>query len=401
MPICHTSLRRNYDAACRDKNPNRFFADLREAFAKKEITPHDISIRQLVEEFIPDGRELVAQWGPNRGQVSEGGMTLARLLEADAVKMAAFSNITGQIVYNSLLEGFQAEDFPFTKLIPNVPTTLDGEKIPGIGGIGDKAEVVGEGGEYPRVGLNEDWIRTPQLLKRGLIIELTREAVFYDRTGMIITQAKDVGTALGLNKEKRLIDCVVDENTTRHRYNRKDQGTIATYLDNSGTHDFDNLQASNGLVDWTDVDNAEQLLNAIVDQSTGEPVMVTGTHLICTKQLQATADRIKNATEIEVATPGFATTGNPTVTKVTNPMRTRFDISTSRQLAARMATDTSWFYGDPRKAFAYMEAWPINAQQAPPNSSDEWNRDIAYAWKANERGQAVTKEPRAMVKSTA
>ena len=57
---------------------------------------------------------------------------------------------------------------------------------------------------YPNVGLGEDYIETPSTTKRGFIVPVTREAIFFDRTHLILQRAAEVGEVLGLNKEKRL-----------------------------------------------------------------------------------------------------------------------------------------------------------------------------------------------------
>jgi hypothetical protein len=59
---------------------------------------------------------------------------------------------------------------------------------------------------YPNVGLNEDYIETPSTTKHGFIVPVTREAIFFDRTHLILQRAAEVGEVLGLNKEKRLLD---------------------------------------------------------------------------------------------------------------------------------------------------------------------------------------------------
>jgi hypothetical protein len=376
-------------------------ANLREAFSSGDIRPDDFDLGALAAELIGwdrfrecrNGGSLhEAFWEASQGRVTEAGT---------AVTAAQFSNITGQLVFAKVMEGFRSEEFVFTPLVETIPTrSPNGERIPGIGGIGDDAEVVGEGNAFPLVGLNEDYIETPAPVKRGFICPVTREAVLFDRTGLVLRRAAEVGLYLGLNKEKRIIDCIVDENTTAHRY--KWRGTvIQTYDDNTGNHTWDNLQAANALVDWTDIDNAEQLLNGITDPNTGEPVVVQATDLVCTKQLEYTALRIRNATEITVTTPGYATSGNPTETRVANPLGGRFEVRTSRLLAARMATDTSWFYGNLRRAFAYMEVLPLEVQQAPANSEAEFTQDIVQRYRAVEFGAAATLEPRFVIKSTA
>ena len=402
MRLKARDFKRHHDACQKDGNVSKFWDGLQDAFQDGSVKSSDFSMREIIEAWVPDGRELLDSWNPRHGG---GGTSLSELIEADAVNTEAFSNISGQIVYNEVLAGFQDEEFTFSGLVPSVSTQFNGEKIAGIGAIGDLAEVVNEAHAYPMVGLQEDWVRTAETQKRGMIVPVTREALFYDRTGQLLSQAREVGRALGINKEKRAVDCVIDENTTAHRYNRKDLGLTATYGDNSGTHDWDNLQASNALLDHTDLNSADQLLNAITDPNTGEPVVITATMLICARNLSMEARMIENSIKVtsSVISPGFATSGNPTeiVTEASNPFSGTFTTVSSRYVASRMATDTNWFWGDPTVAFRYMENWPLATVQAPTNSELEFTQDIAMRWKASERGQYATIEPRAMVKSTA
>jgi len=407
-------LRSLFESAVADERRNgiqrptgtRFFSDLKEAFDKGELKPGDFSIRGLLEEFLMDdqgrpcGREIVDSWNPRHGGGSDGE-NLTQLLEGGAVMASAFSNITGQIIYNTMLETYQLEDFTFTKAIPTVPTQFNGERIPGIGGIGNQAEIVGETQLYPTVGTNEDWIDTPQTTKRGLILPLTKEAAFFDRTGLLLQECAKVGENLGVNKEIRAVDCVIDENTTVHRYNRKNRGPIATFGANSYPHDFNNLVTTNGLTNWVQVDNADQLLYTILDPNTGLPIVITGdVKLIVPRGLLRTAEYINRAGTVAMYNPGFAVSGNPVRTDSPN-IAPPFKIMTNRFLVTRMALTTSWYYGVPEKAFAYMENWPLTVVQAPPNSEAEFNQDIVMRWKASERGQFIVRDPRYVVKSTA
>lgn len=387
-------LRRLYEAAIKDRTPEKFFDEFEEALRTRQVRLEEFSIRQLFEQFIPDGRELVDSWSPRHG--GDGARHLPLLEEAGAVTTGAFSRISGQLIYSEILSAFRSEQFAFSPLVRTIPTQFSGEKLAGISRIGDEAEIVGEGRPYPQAGVSEDYIETPATTKRGLIVGLTREMVFYDRTNILTQRCGEVGEFLGLNKEKRLIDCVIDENTTAHRYKWK--GTVyATY---QTATPWVNVTPTNALVDWTDVDNAEQTMAGLVDPYTGEPILVMPRHLVVTRQLLYTARRIVNATEIRVNTPGFATAGNPTETVTANPVQ-GYQIVSSALLAARMATDTNWFTGDLSRAFAYMENWPLTVVQAPSNSEVEFTHDIVMRWKASERGACATLEPRYMHKSTA
>jgi hypothetical protein len=212
----------------------------------------------------------------------------------------------------------------------------------------------------------------------------------------VLEVARGVGASLRLNKEKRAIDCIIDENTTTHRF--KWRGT--TYATYQTTTPWDNVTATNALVDWTDLDAAEQTANALVDPNTGEPIAVEYDTLIVTMSLRSTARRIVNGTEITVATPGYATSANPTITKTAVPVKVDYQVVSSRQLAARLATDTDWSLGAPNKYAKYMENWPITVTDAGAGSYDDFRRDIVFQAKASERGQYAVTQPRAMQKST-
>ena len=134
----------------------------------------------------------------------------ACLLEAgDGVDVTAFSNITGQVVQARVMESYNQEAFVMSKLVETIPTRLDGERIPGIGRVSDDVSEVRPGMPYPSLGFAEDYIDTPQTTKRGFIVPVTKEAVFFDRTHLILQRAAEVGEVLGLNKEKRLLDLLL------------------------------------------------------------------------------------------------------------------------------------------------------------------------------------------------
>lgn len=380
---------------CESDSEYRLWESFAEGLETRQIDLTRVSIRSLFEDFVPGGREIVDSWNPRHGG---GGISLTEA--AGAIDTSQFSNITGQIVYSRILQAFAAEEYVFSKIVPNVPTQFSGEKIAGISRIGDEAQVVPEGRPYPLVGVSEDYIQTPQTLKRGMIDALTREAVFFDRTGVLLARCGEVGEFLGLNKEKRLIDAFLDQNTTTHRYNWKGT-TYATY---QAAAPWVNVIASgNPLVDWTSVDAAEQVMASIRDPWTGEPTMIQPKDLVVTRSKLYTARRVVTATEIEVMTPGFATSGNPTRTVTPNPIQS-YRIISSQLLQARMALaaepSSDWFIGDVARGINYMENFPLTVVQAPSNSEAEFQRDIVMQWKASERGAAAVVEPRVLVRNS-
>src|SRR6185312_9512760 len=264
------------------------------------------------------------------------------LLEAGTVDYSAFSNITGQIFYTQVKEAYDDEEFVFSKIVPTKGTPLqDTEKVPGIGNMGDQfSSPITEGDEYPYLGVVEDYIEIGAKHKRGGIIGITREAVVGDRTGLLLERCQRMGYYLGLNKEKRIIDTLIDGNEMAQsitangsRYHWK--GT--SYASYQATSPWVNLKTSNPLADWTSVQNAELQLAAITDPYTGEPIMIQPTHVIVPPDLKHTAQRIVTAQEVRTTSPGLATSGGVQQYTAANPMSDAYKVVTSRLLKARLA----------------------------------------------------------------
>ena len=160
---------------------------------------------------------------------------------------------------------------------------------------------------YPSLGFAEDYIDTPQTTKRGFIVPVTKEAIFFDRTHLILQRAAEVGEVLGLNKEKRLLDLLIGATN-----NYKWKGAAYNTYSSAGTGVAPDgnwiNQMTEELVDWTDVDAAEQLFADILDPNTGEPVLIQATTVLVMPAYRHAAHRIFNAAEINYAAGGSATT---------------------------------------------------------------------------------------------
>jgi hypothetical protein len=292
------------------------------------------------------------------------------------------------------MEAYQSEAFVVSKLVETIPTRLDGEKIPGIARVEDKITEIHPGMPYPHLGFGEDYIETPSTTKRGFIVPVTREAIFFDRTHVVLARAAEVGEILGLNKEKRLIDVLIGvTNNFKWRGTSYDTYQTAT--------PWINEIASNELVDWTDVDAAEQLFADMLDPNTSEPILIKATHVLVMPAYRHAAHRVFNALDIDYTGGGAATT-----TRAANPLSHYTVRESSLAYRRIIASGESaanakkwWFLGDFRRAFAYMENWPITVTQSPMNSEADFNQDIVVRFKASERGAAAVINPRFVVKN--
>ena len=386
--------------------------------ADREKRPREEPKRVLRETIASDrsmlqGLDFGALWSEMYGWNnfhhcrSTGKMAWEVMEAAGPVTTASFQQITEQFVYGIVMDAYKSPEFIFTKLIPVRNTQFDFERIAGVTDIGDEVQVVKEGDNYPVAGPTETYRNAPVLRKRGFKVQLTREVIFFDRTGQLVQMASNGSKSMGQNREKRAIDCVIDENAGAasaviggHRYNYRGN-SIASFGNSSGNHDWDNLSGTTTLVDWTDIEACEILLAAIDDPTTGEPITLgTKRHLVCATQNKLTALRIRNATEIVVVTPGYNTTGNPTETKVGNPYGGAFEVVSSPYYERRAATDTTWIYGDVEAACEYCQAWPEEVKTLAGGTQLEFDRDIVQQYRFSEYGNYSNKEPRALIQAT-
>jgi hypothetical protein len=363
----HQELRRLYEAAVRDRNPERFMTDFQESLKQDA---GDLagrwSLRQLFEQFVPDGREAANMLRPS----SAGGFQIQE--SAELVDTSQFANIIGQIMYTATLNGFNQPGLIGDQLVEVIQTQFSGERIPGVGRLGDDLDVVNEGQDYPNAVLGEEYVDTPETIKRGLILNVTREAIYFDRTGVLMSECGRVGERVAVNREKRILDVVTGISTV---YRRNGSAAVATYqADNTST---------NSLADWTSIDTVAQKFNALTDPITGEPISIDINTIIAATMTRQATNTGNNQTYVN---------GN----SVNGSMR----VLTGQYVKQRTNSDSTWFAGAPREAFVYMQNWPLTVTQSDENSEVGFTRDIVARFKASERGAAGVRERLKMVKCT-
>ena len=385
--IKYKELRKRYEIDGAEKT----IRHLGEALKSRELKPEDFSIRDLAEGLIPDGHHWIRELDPRSGG--------AVILESDGIDMTAFMNVSRQIVFSKILESYEQESFVASKLVETISTRMDGEKIPTSSGIQDISMEVKPGMPYSNVGFGEDYIDTPSTSKHGLIVAVTKEAIYFDRTHLILSRASEVGEILARNKEKRILDAILGITNT---YKWKGKG-YSTYY--SSTSDpYLNSLAENSLVDWQSIENAENMLDNMTDPSTNEPILAEADTVLIMPQKRGVAHRLFNASEVSYNSAGADTT----MTAIPNPFK-KYNVASSRLAYRRLidcgvgAADAAehWYFGNFRKAFAYMENWPITVTQSPIGSEADFNNDILVRFKASERGTPAVLNPRYVVKSTA
>lgn len=363
-----------------------------EAVLAGEMNENQFSVQACALATM--GPEWVLAQSPYSGY---GGYHSASLQE-DAVDSTTFSNINGQIVYTRMWRAFtEADGGIFPLLFSVTPTRFSGEKIPGIGNLKESEFTVGEGMEIPLAGYSEQYITTPDTVKYGMRVAVTKETVFFDRTGMVLGTAAKVGNRLAMGRLKRCLR-VLYGITNPFDWNGTSYDTYRTGTPSATV--WANTAGSSALTDYTDIDEAIQLLSKNVDPDTLERVEFPGNYtLIIPPALRMKAKMILNATEIQDGD----TTAAGAVTRAPNPIQgdvTRVVSSTVMQKLGddeggytAAQADAVWFIGHPLEAFSYMENWPLNVRRAPPGNLDEHKRDIIADFAATERGVCAVIAP--------
>lgn len=367
---------------------------LRDALDEGLVKPQDFSVRDLAESLITgrDGRSVGRAWVQQLGPQKSGGVLLAEAV--GAVDTTAFSNITGQIIYSTMMESYLSPQFVFTSLCDTIPTNLNGEKIPGVTQIADANIDIEEQMPIPELGFAEDYIETPSTKKQGFIVSVTKEAIFFDRTGLVMKQAADVGSLLGLRKEKKLVRVAAGLVN-----NYKWKGTsYNTYL-TSGNWVNKLVGSSYEFVDYTDIDAAEQLFADLSEPNTGEPIMIQPDVIVHTPAYKHAVRRALRATELRTGygTSVESVSANTLDSYTPYESRLFYRLLQSEGSLSASAAKKYWLIGQPRKAFAWMQNWPLTVVRAPDNSEAEFTQDISMRFKATERGVAAVLNPRYMV----
>ena len=368
---------------------------LTEALEKRELKPTDIDFCELAEAFF--GYEFRRECDPARPGV--GGAR--RILESvDAVDSTAFLDITQRVISNQLMGAFTLEANMASALVDfegNV--RLRNERRPGITPVGDEGEVVHEGMPIPAQDFGEKYQDFGDNYKRGMIVGLTKEALFFTgQSAEMLRQASRVGEWLGVNKDKRIWQTILGiqnnynyNGTAYNTYNAAAIGAPAIVPQN--IHGW-------ALNTWHDIDRANRLFDRMVDPDTGEAIEISGMTVIVMPAQEMTARSILTATESR-------TTGGTDTTIFANPVSGYSLGPVSRRARAILnATgdygdpDSVWVLGDFKKAFVYRENWPVTVVQEPLNAPAEFEQDIVVRYKATERGGCWVKRPHYVVISS-
>jgi len=214
-----------------------------------------------------------------------------------------------------------------------------------------------------------------------------------------------------------------------------DGTTYNTYVGSAGN--WVNL-ANNPLTDYTCLDYMYYLQSKMVDQETGQPIVVEGRDLLVMPSKRALMEKILSDTQVRQGSPTATTSVTAPVGYGKNPIGGRFNTpmcsqyaykrlidyatdSTEVGLVSRINTqltgttyfssataitaagitlaDNFWYAGDFKKAFLYIENLPLTVVRAAPTSYEMADRGLVFSMFIDEMGIPAVREPRYVIRN--
>jgi len=342
----------------------------------------EFSIRALWEALVGPVGETLPSY------MSAGRFNFIELQEA--VDSSSFPNAVGVLISNKVIEGYDQPMMIGDQLVTTMTSKLRQERIIGFTSLEGPLEVQ-EGMPYQESGFGEKFVTT-DTAKKGRILEITEEAIFFDQTGQLLMRASRLGEMTREEREVVILGGVLDVGSGAIGF--KDvyrPSGVATTLYSAANTNL--VTGNNPLVDWTDIDAAllYHANNAKDDRLVaGErlPIIMNPRVLLTGRGLMGSAARILSATEHRsqpAATDASSVliTGNPVnniapgLKQLSSPL-----VEYLAGLAGSRYNDANdWFIGDPQKQFIWQEIWPLQTMRAMQNDEAQFRRDIVARFK--------------------
>ena len=360
------------------------------------MLPSELSVRALWEGLVGPCEETLNYCKDQVGFIEMPVQVL------EAVSTGAFPSAVGQLIATMVIDGYEDDSgFIGDRLVSTMSSKLRGERIVGFTALQGPREVV-EGESYEDSTFQDKYVGSRET-KRGRLLSITEESVFFDQTGQVLERARQLGYYSRQERERRIIRAVIDADSGEAVY--APSGT-AEQLYAAGNNNLDTTTGA--LVDWTDIQAvlAFHATNVVDDRETDDAgaalsIVWTPRIILTGVELAGNAARLIAATEV-TRDPG----SNQAEFRSGNPLNSLAPgmVSLSSPFIDN-ATDgdqwddgSDWFLGDFQRQFKYKEIWPLQTFRAPAQNEDQFTRDIVARFKVREYGDVIAVDERHVVK---
>lgn len=277
-------------------------------------TPETRALRvKIAEQFARVGIKNLFEYAYDTRLMTEGDVQVA-LRETTPIQSSAYSTLMATNLASVMIENVQSLGTPVSEaLLTPYQTNKDTENVPGFDEPLDPV-LTAENAEKSQTTLANKYVTLQSVSKYARSVVVTREAIFYDRTAMLLEQCNRIAqNAVHLREEHR-IKGIFDWPSFRCYY---PGGTLTTLWTSVNTEE------SNALADYTDIEKALQRLLRFVDSNSrrirgnaNRPLEV-----LLGAELMITAEKIFGAQLFETA-PG-TDAGAPNIRFANTYMNTR------------------------------------------------------------------------------
>lgn len=387
-----------------------------ESMKSGELSYKDFSITGLWNNLVTEAnndKEPTGNWLLEACE--HNTLTEDAAVQSDA---SNFGTVTSQIYFNALTTKYNSADFSVKKTFKRIPSTLTrGELFGGISNVAKIMEPVPFGRDLPTVEPSEDKVQSPPMQRKGAVIEITLDLMRGDKTGETMQMFENLGVSAGINEELEAVQTLADTtlNTgaayVRTHYGWAPAGGLPTFYSTyQPSTPWVNIAASNGLVNFENLQAANLLLQRIVDPFTGFPTTLgpEKMKLICGPSVSYRAKQLAHSQQYRTGTQSSSNFIN--LTNVPGPFNEGapidFEVVESKFLDYLASNSSStldpgtWFWGQPGEAFSWQTLLNLDMSQALPGSYSLWKRGVVAAYKVEFVQTSFAFNPRFICKNT-
>ena len=314
---------------------------------KKKIPPHQWSVRALFEALVLDGQTV-----PGIDFATPAG-----------IQSTQFPMAIGNLMKRTINKKLQDAAFIGDKLVTVLPSSSQSETLYWVNAL-QGLKRVEEGNEYEASSFGDDYATT-RTEKRGRKILLTKEMIYFDKTGLILQQAQQIGETAGRDKENRIIRSVMGLDGQCY----KPKG-VATPL-YSGA--LSNITTHAPLVSPDDVASVllyhQKNFHTEVQDEDGTPLVWVPKYILVSPDKHQAVSRMFGATKFiskDIAT---------NMDMEWNDSSPPYAVLTTPLWPAAVSVDR-WYFGDFAGQFVWHENWPISVETIGADSQLSFDRDI-------------------------
>lgn len=365
---------------------------------QKKIAPEDLSFGQLGYELLgPEMFDALKDQSADPEEIR------------NAVVSSQFPTISKVAINAAILDSYELHTENLDSLVSTVEATRTNEEY--LAGFTDseEPEMRLEGMSYEDTNFGERDI-TVKMADFGRTIQITREAIFNDRTRQLLENARKFGERGAQHRAKMIIQTM--EVMPRTAFKEATgaskaftyKGTSFQYGDfyNASSHSSidgrtnKNLVTSNGLADWTNVEAAMKLFN-LMKTPAGADLSVTPRFVVVHADNLVRAWQIFNSDTFSKVGTGTSVAvyhnPNPYGPKGLN----QFQVIGTRYLSAT----TAWYLGDIPSQLKWIWVYRPATSALAASSDKVFYNNIVVTYKFSYHGGCGHSDYSYIVKNTA